>query len=247
MNEGVVDEDCPASDLRPQSPYAESKLRAERLLTSLGREDGLRFITCRLGTVFGVSPGMRFHTAINKFCWQAAQGEPMTAWRTAISQQRPYLEIGDAVAALSFVVRRAVYDGQIYNVATLNASIDDVISEIKADLPDAVVRLVDSPIMNQLSYRVSSQRFMSLGFRFCGRLRHAIGETLKLLEAAGGRTMPRLKAAGMRTMPRLEAGMRTMRRPDSARWRTCAKRSTAAPIWSPLKGWSASKRFRTTP
>ena len=30
----VVDEECPQEDLRPQSPYADSKLRAERLLRS---------------------------------------------------------------------------------------------------------------------------------------------------------------------------------------------------------------------
>jgi UDP-glucose 4-epimerase len=187
VSDGVVDEDCPDSGMQPQSPYAESKLRAERLLASLGREAGLRFATCRLGTVFGVSPGMRFHTAINKFCWQAVLGESMTVWRSALGQQRPYLELGDAVAALIFVLRRALFDNRVYNVATLNASIDEVIAEIKAQLPDATVKLVDSPIMNQLSYRVSSRRFTALGFEFSGQLRHGIGETLRMLEAAGGR------------------------------------------------------------
>jgi len=190
VSEGVVDEECPESDLRPQSPYAESKLRAERMLASLGHEAGLRFTIFRLGTVFGISPGMRFHTAINKFCWQAVHGEPITAWRTALGQQRPYLEIGDAVAALNFILRRRLFDGHIYNVATLNASIDEVISEIKVHLPNVAVRLVDSPIMNQLSYVVSSRLFRSLGFEFSGRLRHGIGETVRILEAAGGRTAP---------------------------------------------------------
>jgi nucleoside-diphosphate-sugar epimerase len=188
VSDGVVDEDCPDSDLRPQSPYAESKLRAERLLALLGHEAGLRFVSCRLGTVFGVSPGMRFHTAINKFCWQAVHGEPMTVWRGALGQQRPYLELGDAVAALIFALHHSLFDNHVYNVVTLNSSIDEVIGEIRARLPGATVRLVDSPIMNQLSYRVSSRRFTSLGFEFTGQLRHGIGETLQMLEAAGGRT-----------------------------------------------------------
>lgn len=191
VSDGVVDEDCPDAGLQPQSPYAESKLRAERLLGSLAREAGLRFAICRLGTVFGVSPGMRFHTVINKFCWQAALGEPMTVWRTALAQQRPYLELGDAVAALNFVLRRALFDGRVYNVATLNASIDEVVAEIKAQLPDAAVSLVDSPIMNQLSYRVSTRRLTTLGFEFSGQLRHGIGETLRMLETAGGRAAAR--------------------------------------------------------
>jgi nucleoside-diphosphate-sugar epimerase len=174
--------------LQPQSPYAESKLRAERLLKSLGREAGLRYAICRLGTVFGVSPGMRFHTVINKFCWQAVRGEAMTAWRTALAQQRPYLELGDAVAALIFTLRQPLFDNRIYNVATLNSSIAEVIAEIKAQLPDAAVKIVDSPIMNKFSYRVSSRRFTALGFEFSGQLRQGVGDTLQMLAAAGGRT-----------------------------------------------------------
>ena len=59
-------------------PYAASKVRGEQLLEELGRTAGLRFVTCRFGTIYGVSPGMRFHTAVNKFCWQAAMRLPLT-------------------------------------------------------------------------------------------------------------------------------------------------------------------------
>ena len=95
-----VDENCPSSDLRPQSPYAEAKLAAEQLLHRLGEEKGLKFITCRFGTIFGTSIGMRFHTAVNKFCWQAVMGQPLTVWTTAMHQYRPYLDLDDAVAAI---------------------------------------------------------------------------------------------------------------------------------------------------
>ena len=40
---GVVDEECSSEDLNPQSPYAESKLRAERMLQEMGLRDGLEF------------------------------------------------------------------------------------------------------------------------------------------------------------------------------------------------------------
>ncbi len=85
----IVDEDCGKEDLAPQSPYAETKLKEEDLLVRLAKEQGLRFVTCRFGTIFGVSPGMRFHTAVNKFCWQAVTGQPITVWRTALHQVRP--------------------------------------------------------------------------------------------------------------------------------------------------------------
>jgi nucleoside-diphosphate-sugar epimerase len=74
----VVDEDFPVTDLKPQSPYAESKLKAEEYLQALGETAGPRFVICRCGTIFGISIGMRFHTAINKFCWQAVMGHYRT-------------------------------------------------------------------------------------------------------------------------------------------------------------------------
>ena len=94
----VVDEDCPIDQLQPQSPYADSKLRSEQLLAELGKTLGLRYVICRFGTIFGTSVGMRFHTAVNKFVWQACLGEPVTVWRTAMDQRRPYLDLEDAVA-----------------------------------------------------------------------------------------------------------------------------------------------------
>jgi len=185
--ESLVDEDCPDAELRPQSPYADYKLRAERVLRALGRESGLRYVICRLGTVFGVSPGMRFHTAVNRFCWQAAGRMPLTVWRTALNQQRPYLDLADTVGALVFILRRRLYSGETINVVTLNASVGELIERIRARIPDVEVRLVDSPIMNQLSYRVSSRRLASLGFEYRGDLARGIDATLALLAAAGGR------------------------------------------------------------
>ncbi len=45
----LVDEDCTEEELKPQSPYAETKLREERLLTEMGKTHGLNFVTCRFG------------------------------------------------------------------------------------------------------------------------------------------------------------------------------------------------------
>ena len=69
----VVSEDCSIDELKPQSPYAETKLKEEALVQLLATERGLRAIACRFGTIFGVSPGMRFHTAVNKFLLAVAR------------------------------------------------------------------------------------------------------------------------------------------------------------------------------
>ena len=180
----VVDENCPIEDLKPQSPYAESKLKAEKLIQGLGETEGLRFLICRLGTIFGTSIGMRFHTAINKFCWQAVMGQPITVWRTALHQNRPYLELGDATRALSFIMRNGLYTRWLYNVVTVNTSVKEIVDIIRTFVPDLTIEYVDTKIMNQLSYHVSSRLFADLGFQFEGDLKTGIADTIALLRRA---------------------------------------------------------------
>lgn len=177
----VVDEECTAEELRPQSPYASSKLGAERLLAQLGEEEGLRYVICRFGTIFGPSPGMRFHTAVNKFIWQACNGIPLTVWSSALDQERPYLDLEDAVRAVAFILEQELYDNRVYNVLTLNATVRQVVDTLTGFVPDLRVSLVEHRIMNQLSYTVSRERFASLGFRFDGDLGRRVGETVALL------------------------------------------------------------------
>jgi UDP-glucose 4-epimerase len=177
----VVDEDCPSEDLKPQSPYASSKLQAEEVLKEYGNK-GLDFVTVRFGTVFGTSIGMRFHTAINKFCWQASTGKPITVWRTALQQKRPYLHVSDAVRALHFMLSWSRFDRRTYNVVTTNAAVSDILGIIRSEIPAMQVELVDSAIMNQLSYTVLANRFQDRGFAFEGNLESGVRDTLALLK-----------------------------------------------------------------
>jgi UDP-glucose 4-epimerase len=180
----LVSEDCPPEDLKPQSPYAETKLREEKLVQSLFSEKGLRVVSCRFGTIFGPSEGMRFHTAVNKFCWQAVMKQPITVWKTAYDQKRPYLDLVDASRAISFMIREDMFDGRVYNVLTLNATVRQIVSTISEFVPDLSVTFVDSPIMNQLSYQVSCRQFEERGFVFAGDLRRGIGQTIDRLYGA---------------------------------------------------------------
>jgi len=177
----VVAEDCSPDELQPQSPYANTKLKEEQLVTKLCLEDGLKAVSCRFGTIFGASPGMRFHTAVNKFCWQAVMGQPITVWSTAYDQKRPYLDLFDAARAITFIIRKDLFDGRIYNVLTHNADVRQVVDTVREFVPDLQVSFVDSKIMNQLSYEVSCERFMAEGFVFSGNLRRGIGDTVNLL------------------------------------------------------------------
>ena len=112
--QGVVDESCTSDQLVPQSPYAESKLQEEELLQNLSQTDELSFSIFRFGTISGVSPGMRFHTAVNKFCLQAVMNQPLTVWKTALYQKRPYLDLTDAIGAILYVAEHGFFSQNIY-------------------------------------------------------------------------------------------------------------------------------------
>lgn len=179
-----VSEDCSQEELNPQSPYAASKLKEEQMVQDLVRKQGLKAVTCRFGTIFGTSPGMRFHTAVNKFCWQAVMGTPLTVWQTALDQKRPYLDLLDATKAIAFLLQENLFHGEVYNVVTMNATVRDMVDTIRKFVPDLEVCLVKSPSMNQFSYDVSCEKLRRTGFHFKGDLDAAVRVTVDLLRGA---------------------------------------------------------------
>ena len=108
-------------------------------------------------------------------------GQPITVWRTALDQKRPYLDLKDAILALKFIAQRDLFDCGTYNVLTTNSTVKDIVDIISQHVPDVSIQYVDSPIMNQLSYTVANDRFIGLGFEFTGSLEDGIGDTIQLL------------------------------------------------------------------
>ncbi|MBI3318885.1 MAG: SDR family oxidoreductase [Candidatus Omnitrophica bacterium] len=168
---------------KASSPYADSKRKGEAVLQRL-RGQGLRFVILRFGTVFGVSPGMRFSTAVNKFCWQAALRQPVTVWRAALNQKRPYLDLGDAVGSIGFAMKRGLFDGTLYDVVTTNTDVAAVLEILRNLSPRICVECVEANGMDPSSYEVSSRRLLSKGFRFQGDLRSGMAEIVRLLQSA---------------------------------------------------------------
>ena len=175
----LVDETCSA--LVPQSPYAESKLRAENFLTGEAAAQGLHSVVFRFGTICGVSPGMRFHTAVNRFCWQATLGQPITVWRTAQFQKRPYLDLKDGIAAIQHAINRELFTNETYNVVTANHTVQEIIDAICFHQPQIKIELVNNKIMNQLSYEIAAKKLEATGFTFTGSIPSAIAATMKRL------------------------------------------------------------------
>lgn len=175
-----VDEDC--VELKPQSPYAESKIWAENYLRSLGKKKQLKFVILRLGTIFGYSIGMRFHTAVNKFIFQAVNGQEITVWKTAYKQKRPYCDLDDAISAFNHAISTKLFDNQIYNIVTINSTVEGIVNAIKKYVPGLKIKFVDSRIMNQLSYEVDNSKSRRQGFVYKGNLDKSVKKTIEKLE-----------------------------------------------------------------
>ncbi len=175
-----VNENCLLEDLNPQSPYAETKLKEEALIKEMVRK-GLKATICRFGTIYGPSPGMRFHTAVNKFCWQSVIGQPLTVWETAYEQKRPYLDLYDASKAFEHIILNDLFNGEIYNVLTSNNTVRDVVDSIKKNVHQVKIEFVKNKIMNQLSYEVSQEKFIQTGFKYEGELDRGVKETIDIL------------------------------------------------------------------
>jgi len=126
---------------------------------------------------------MRFHTAVNRFGWQAATGQPLSVWSTAMDQKRPYLAVRDACEAIAHCLGAvAPFDVPAINLVSENATVRHVVEAITHAGIKPKVEFVDSPIMNQLSYEVESLYAVKFGFTFRGNIRDGVSETINLLK-----------------------------------------------------------------
>jgi UDP-glucose 4-epimerase len=165
-------------NLNPQSPYAEVKVLEEKFLFKNRKK--LNYVTLRFGTIFGASPGIRFHTAVNKFCFNVVLKKYLPVWVTAINQYRSYLSIKDAIKSINFIIKKNIFNNEIYNVLTNNFTVHDVLNSIKKNKLEFKIKKTFSKIMNQYSYNVSKTKFENLGIRLKSDLDKGIRDTFHL-------------------------------------------------------------------
>ena len=167
--------------LKPQSPYAEIKLMEEKLLKKERKK--LKYISFRFGTIAGTSKGMRFHTAINKFCLNASLNEKIQIYKTAFNQYRPYLSLKDAFKVFKFCIEKNVFNNDVYNALSGNFTVREIIKKIKKYKKGIKVQFVKTKIMNQLSYHVDNKKLKKLGLILNNDIEKDIKETLNLFKS----------------------------------------------------------------
>tara|TARA_B100000900_G_scaffold413217_1_gene436735 strand:+ start:1296 stop:2219 length:924 start_codon:yes stop_codon:yes gene_type:complete len=175
----VVDENCEEKFLKPQSPYADIKLIEEKMLKK--EKKNLKYNSFRFGTIAGVSKGIRFHTAVNKFCFNAAISENINVYKTALNQYRPYLSLKDAFKVFKFCIEKDFFHNDVFNALSGNFTVNQILNKIKKYKKKINVKLIYSPIMNQLSYHVSQKKLNKHGLVLNCNIEKDIKDTIKLL------------------------------------------------------------------
>jgi UDP-glucose 4-epimerase len=169
-----------------QTPYADSKYQAECVLRATADIEGLRYAILRLGSLFGVSPGMHFRNAVQAFCRSAALTGRVEVWESAFNQRRPYCGVEDAARALVFAASHPVCFGRVSHAASVHDTVSGITAMLRASIGNLSVATVTHEAMNDFSFDVRCDRLMDLGFSFSGSLHRGIDEVLDVLAARVG-------------------------------------------------------------
>jgi nucleoside-diphosphate-sugar epimerase len=149
----VVNEE---SEVNPVTPYAESKVMAEKDIAKLA--DGNFSPTfLRSSTAYGLSPMLRFDLVVNNFiAWSFTKG--IVLLKSDGSAWRPFVHIQDISRAFIAALKapRDNVHNQIFNVGKNeeNYRIREVAEIAKQIVPNSQIKYVEGAETDQRSYRV---------------------------------------------------------------------------------------------
>ncbi len=152
------------SPLNPQTAYARSKVQAEHAIRQLASSTfSPTFL--RNGTVYGLSPRMRFDTVLNNLVGTAVATGRVTVLSDG-TPWRPVIHIEDVARAFHTVLeapRQSVHN-QAINVGAnhLNYRIRQLAELAAAAVPEATLEIVAKPDADQRTYRADFSKFANL-------------------------------------------------------------------------------------
>ncbi|HET9952588.1 MAG TPA: NAD-dependent epimerase/dehydratase family protein [Candidatus Eisenbacteria bacterium] len=173
------------SPVHPLSLYAETRRHAEIGILELAGKDSFEPVILRFGTVYGLSPRMRFDLVVNLLTLRAVRKGEITIFGG--SQWRPFVHVGDIARALELAMGEPLPIGAdpILNVGDNleNYQLRDLKDEYEKVVPDVRVNIA-AEATDPRTYRVSFDRIERLwGFRASRRVRDGIEEIAKALRA----------------------------------------------------------------
>jgi len=159
--ENIVNEE---SAVNPITPYALSKVYAERDISELADSDFCPTFL-RSSTAYGLSPMLRFDLVVNNFvAWSFTKGTVLlksdgTAWR-------PLVHIRDISHAFISILKSPVdvVNNQIFNVGKNeeNYQIKDVAEIVKNIVPNSEIKYVEGAEPDKRTYQVEFDKISQL-------------------------------------------------------------------------------------
>ena len=149
------------------SVYNKTKVVAERIVLSY---KDMNPTIIRPATVCGYSPRMRLDTVVNMLTMQAVKNKKITV--LGGDQYRPNVHIDDLINAYLFFIDNSSINGT-FNVGNDIKKVREIASSIQEYVPCEIV-YKDSN--DPRSYRLSSKKIESVGFKFEKNIDFAIKE-----------------------------------------------------------------------
>jgi nucleoside-diphosphate-sugar epimerase len=151
------------SEVKPVSPYAESKVMAEKDIAKLA-DSNFSPTFLRSSTAYGLSPMLRFDLVVNNFiAWSFTKG--IVLLKSDGSAWRPFVHIQDISRAFIAVLKapRDVVHNQIFNVGKNdeNYRIREVAEIAKQTVPNSQIQYVEGAEPDQRSYRVEFDKIVA--------------------------------------------------------------------------------------
>ncbi len=171
---GLVDENNVPD---PQSPYSRIKLKEENFL----KNKKIKYISLRFGTISGFSTGMRFHTAVNKFCFNTVLKLPIPIWGSALNTYRPYLSLSDAFKVIKYIIFKDFFPCDIFNIFSENKTVKEILALIKKNNFKPKIKFTKSRAPNNSSFLTSKQKFEKKGPKLNYKISKDIKDTLNKL------------------------------------------------------------------
>jgi nucleoside-diphosphate-sugar epimerase len=169
------------SVVNPVSLYAETRLYGERGILSLA-DKTFSPVLLRLGTIFGLSPRMRFDIIINYLTQKAMLEKKISIFGG--DQWRPLLHVADAARAFQVAMESPLekVDKQIFNVGLANLQIKEIGDIIQKNIPEAEVQTLDK-FDDKRSYHVSFEKMRTiLEFKAERSIENGIREIVEALK-----------------------------------------------------------------
>jgi nucleoside-diphosphate-sugar epimerase len=163
----VVTEESP---LDPKTEYAQSKVKAEHAISELA-DDTFSPTFLRNGTVYGVSPRMRFDTVLNNL-----MGSAMTTGKVVLHSDgtpwRPVVHVQDVARAFMAALEAPLADvhNQAFNTGanSLNHQIIELAEIVAKTVPNCELQVLAMPDADQRTYQADFGKFARVfrGFDF---------------------------------------------------------------------------------